>query len=247
MATDRVHLEEMGPMAKRGASNPDTIHASWCETFQALSGEVQRFHVRSQIYEPIDQAITVQAKPGSGIVISVLRTMYAEAQAMCVRRLVDTRKGHRSLWRLLDEITRNPAVLSRRRYVAHFERPNDPSFAMHGDSEFDSIAGQGADHIPKRVLVGLRDSVETAGETVKAYVDERIAHHRAAAKTSLNFGQLKTAIHDLSAAYQRLGLLLNATHYEYEPVIQDPWEDVFSDPLFPGGRPPTGEGPKPVA
>jgi hypothetical protein len=226
-------------VAANKSGDPDRIHARWCEDFKALSDEVHRLHLRSQIYEPIDEAIVTQQKPGSGIVISVLRTMYAEVQALCVRRLVDQRKGHRSLWRLLDLMSANPTVLSRRRYVALYQRVDDPNFEQYGNEEFDGIAGQGEHHIPKRVLVAFRDSVEASGRTVKTYVDERIAHNRPESDATLNFGQLKAAIHEISSTYQRVGALLNATHYEYEPVIQDPWEEVFSDPLFPDGKPPT--------
>src|SRR5260370_1903078 len=62
----------------RGA---DEIHRSWLVDFKALSEQVQRLHIRRQVFEPIDEAIAKQAKPGSALVLGVLRPMYAEAQA----------------------------------------------------------------------------------------------------------------------------------------------------------------------
>jgi hypothetical protein len=219
------------------ADDPDDRHAAWCEVFKELSGDVQRLHVRSQVYERIDEAIVAQRKEGSALVVEVvLRPMYAEAQAMAVRRLADAGRRHRSLLRLLNDMAQRPTVLSRRQYVAHFQRPNDPDFLTHGDDEFDRLAGHGAKHFPKRKLVELSQELIAVATVVKTYVDEQIAHAASGSTATLTFGQLKDAIHKVSGIYQQIGVVLNATHYEYEPVIQVPWEGVFSEGLFPEDR-----------
>jgi hypothetical protein len=219
--------------SQTSGADPDGLHARWCEDFKALSEDVVRIHARSQVWDKLDEAIAAQNTPSAGMLLSLLRPMYGEAQAMGVRRLIDQRRGHRSLWRLVDEMARNPTVLSRRRWVAHYQRPDDPYFVERGGREFDDLAGVGADHVPAAVLTALKDELVNAAAVVKTYVDEHIAHTSSAPTSGLTFAQLKEAVHDISRAYQRLGLVLNATHYEYEPVIQPPWEDVFSQPLFP--------------
>jgi hypothetical protein len=132
---------------------------------------------------------------------------------------------------LLDEMAANPAVLSRRRYVA--QRPDDPDFASYGETEFDQLAGMRAKYLAKRALREIPTSVGAARETVKRHVDKHLAHHHPDPTTTLNFGQLREAIHELSAIYQRVGLILNAAHYGYVPVIQEPWEHALSSRSFP--------------
>jgi hypothetical protein len=92
---------------------------------------------------------------------------------------------------------------------------------------------RGADHFPRRRLLNLLAQIEEAGDVVKWYVDERIAHDRRESEVSLNFGQLKTAIHKLSELYTNIGQILTAAHHEPVPTIIDDWQGPFREALFP--------------
>jgi hypothetical protein len=87
--------------------------------------------------------------------------------------------------------------------------------------------------VPRKRLLDLRDQIEAAGEVLKRYVDERIAHERRETEASLNFGQLKSAIHKLSELYATVGIVLTGTHHEPVPTIIDDWPARFREGLFP--------------
>jgi hypothetical protein len=208
----------------------DELHTRWCEDFGRLAQHVHHIHIRGEIIEGLDAELARTKREGSGIVVNVLRPMYAEAQAIRVRLLVDNRKGTRSLSRLVSDMAEHSTVLTRERYVARYE---ESGMKELGNADFDRIAGQRADHVPRKRLLVIRAEIEAAGEVVKRYVDERIAHERRETEASLNFGQLKTAIHKLSELYTIVGEILTGAHHEPVPSIQDDWQAPFRDGLFP--------------
>jgi hypothetical protein len=207
----------------------DERHARWCKHFYAIADDVHFLHIRSEIFEGLDRELVRTRRPGSGNVVEVLRSTYAEAQAVCVRRLVDTRKGTVSLVRLVNEMAQNATVLTRDRYVSNYDRSGTRPL---GERDFDGLAGERAVHMPKSRLIALRNQIQTAGQTVKEYVDERIAHTGSAQAAKLKWGELKQAVHDLSEAYTRVGSILTATHHVAEPVVSPEWQVPFMSPLF---------------
>jgi hypothetical protein len=207
----------------------DERHARWCKHFYAIADDVHRLHIRSEIFEGLDRELVRTQRPGSGNLVEVLRSTYAEAQAVCVRRLVDRTKGTVSLVRLVNEMAQNATVLTRERYVSNYDRTATRSL---GERDFDGLAGEGADHMPKSRLSTLRDEIQKAGRTVKEYVDERVAHTGSAGAARLKWGELKQAVHDLSEAYTSVGLILTATHHVAEPMVPPEWQVPFMAPLF---------------
>jgi hypothetical protein len=221
-------------MSSRGdraeTEDSDRRHASWCDDFRQLARHVHQVHIRSEIFEGLDAELARTRREGSGFLVKVLRPTYAEAQAMRVRVLVDNRKGTRSLTRLVGDMAQHSTVLTRERYVAPYEESGTEGL---GHADFDRIADERAGHVPRRKLLALLAEIEEAGEIVKRYVDERIAHDRRETEASLNFGQLKSAIHKLSELYTTVGVILTSTHHEPAPTIVDDWQAPFREGLFP--------------
>jgi hypothetical protein len=217
-------------MSRNASAHANELHARWCEDLRRLADNVHIMHIRSEIFEGLDAELVRTQREGSGLLVEVLRPTYAEAQAVRVRLLVDNSKGTRSLTRLVGEMAQHSTVLNRERYVAPYEEHGSRDLA---DDDFDLLAGQGADHMPRRKLLAIRAQIEAAGEVVKRYVDERIAHAQRDTKVTLMFGQLKSAIHKLSGLYTTVGHILTSAHHEPVPIITDDWQGPFRDGLFP--------------
>lgn len=186
-------------------------------------------HIRSEILEGLDNELVRTQRPGSGPVVQALRSAYADAQGSCVRRLVDTRKGMLSLPRLVAEMAAHSTVLTRQRYVSRYD---EKGISELGERDFDDLAGEGADHMPRQRLLTLRADIEAAGRTVKQYVDEHIAHRRIHSATALTWGEVKQAVHDLSEFYTQVGQILTTLHHVPAPVMQFAWQQPFMTPLF---------------
>jgi len=159
----------------------DSIHAEWCGLYDEIARDVWTMNMRAEVIGDLDDELVRMQRDGSGMFLdNVLRPMYAEAQAISVRRLVDNRAGTRSLVRLVAEMAKHPTILSRERYVARYVRPDDPNFLQLGHGDFDKMAGAGAAHVSKSTLTELRSRIVTDGEVVKAYVDQNVAHRKQA-------------------------------------------------------------------
>jgi hypothetical protein len=212
----------------------DDIHEHWLEEFWSIRNEFHYLHVAAEVIEELDAELVFTHRPGSGLVVSVLRTLYAEAQAMRVRRLVDATKGVRSLVHLVGDMAGHATELTRDRYRQHYvDHISDPAQAIElADREFDDLAGAGQDHVPRRRLRDVQGQIRSAGDRVKRYADEVVAHTQPDSTATLSWGEFKTAVGDLSDLYTQVGLILTGIHTETVPILQDDWRSVFSAGLF---------------
>lgn len=147
---------------------------------------------------------------------------YSTAQAVAVRRQAEVSARVVTLGRLLKDISEHPEVLSRERYVAMW-----PWGMQHlGDEFFTEWAGEGGDHVdPARVSSDF-DSLYRRCETVKRYVDTRLAHAepRRPSDSPITFNDLDGAIDAFGELIRTYTALLTAVDRAYiEPVPQYDW------------------------
>src|SRR4051794_34843042 len=86
----------------------------WEGRFETLRASVNELHTTAQIIEALDEEIVARPREGSGLFVDVLRTLYAEAQCVRVRRLIDSDPRSESLDRLLASMLQHPEVLTRK-------------------------------------------------------------------------------------------------------------------------------------
>jgi hypothetical protein len=227
---DPSHAEPEESGVPVSGQNPDELHAAWCAELAVVQEDVLRLHVRAEVLEAIDDEIVrTENRYAPGLLEMVWRPTYAEVQAIAVRRLVDERRGARSLYRLVASMAAHSTVLSRERYRALLADIADEAEA---DQSFDRLAGPGATHLSRRSLLDLRDRVKAAGEAVKRFVDEQVAHTASAPSTPMTWGQLRAAVQDLIDLYREVTLILRAVDTDPVPGVDRRWRSVFAGGLF---------------
>ena len=211
--------------------DPDNLRAQWAATLDANHMDLLRLHLRAEVVEALDDEIVRSQRPGGAMLLEqVIRPMYADAQALCVRRLIDKGKRTDSLYRLLTSMADHPELLSRESYRRlYIEGGGDPDYA---DQDFDQLAGDGAARVARDALLALRSDLWAAGETVKRYVDQHVAHRDATPSGGLTWGQLKAAIHNLSELSERIRIMLLGVHRASVPFVDPGWRSVFAPGLF---------------
>jgi hypothetical protein len=216
-------------------SSADEIYDDMVVHFNELKQDVLTMDARRQVIESLDDEIVRLQRPGSEFVLDrVLRPLYADGQALLVRRLVDPGRQAASLVRLLLDMEANATtVLTRERF--HHVWLNDrhqDHWRRRADEHFDTWAGPGADHVRRTWLAGLRKKVTADGATVKSYVDQRVAHKQRKSDMTITWGDLNGAIEALKNRYTTVGVILTASSHMPDLHVQGNWKQVFAQGLF---------------
>jgi hypothetical protein len=212
---------------------PEDPEERWRAHFEDLQPQLWNMHVRREVYDALDDAILRRGVPESGAFLEIQRPMYVEAQAMTVRRLVDTDSRTHSLVTLVDDLKRHRHMLTFNRYLArggyNVDDEHDLRFARQ---RFSKMSNDGI-NVSADYLNGIRRRLRQAGATVAAYVNQHIAHLDAGRESSVTWGDLHRAFDSVSELYTEVGGLVTAVHHVPEPSISWNWKRVFWEPLFP--------------
>lgn len=120
---------------------------------------------------------TLRASPDAGYWYEWLRHLYAHYITMAVRRELDRGAAAPNLYRLLSEISKRPKVLSRARYLQHFEESpltRDLGIQIWED-QFTEIAGPG-DYIDPAIVRRDLRQIEKRARLVVIYANKIVAH-----------------------------------------------------------------------
>lgn len=172
-------------------------------------------------------------------------TYFAYA-VMGIRRQIKPHKDSVSFAGLLQEIIEMPCVLSRKRFVALYER--DAQFEANHD--FTEFAQGNAEHIdPNKVQQDL-DKLKKLGREVEPFANKRIAHYdKQLVENVPSFGELDACIDFLAELTEKYWLLFKAVDIRNDWVptpIEDHWEEIFRQPWIPPDTPDKSINPNPL-
>lgn len=229
----RANLDEMFGRSKVEAPKRDSRYEKWCQWLKAIDRELTDLYLNRSVWRGVTEIVRAKADMPPSHFFDLQALNYSTAQAVAVRRQAEVSDRVVTLGRLLKDIGEFPEVLSRQRYVAMW-----PWGMQHlGDEFFDEWAGEGGDHVgPARVLSDF-DGLYRKCETVKRYVDTRIAHAepRRPSDVAITFDDLDSAIDALGELFQRYTALLTAVDRTViEPVPQYDWCAPFRVAWLPG-------------
>jgi hypothetical protein len=170
--------------------------------------------------------------------------VYADTQAMAVRRQGDLDYRVASLARLLSEIAGNPELLTREWWLSlwNIETGDDHERAFAAGQWDSSFGGDVGEHLdpalPTKALERLRDE----SEVVKKYVDKHLAHSEdpgpqpkdpgpSEANVTLKLDEVDVAIDVIGEIFTLYYSLLTASGMAFlEPAIQHDWLAPFRQP-----------------
>lgn len=206
----------------------DQLFEKWNQWLEIIRNDVTSLSVSRHIFWEVQNII--KANPKIQLASSFYEWMgptYAVFQSIGLRRLVDPRKGTVSFRRLLEEIARQPGVISRERYVTLYE---DPVIRKRiANKGFDKFAGVGQPHINPGMVREDRDQIVKKIEGMKDYVDKRVAHFAERGLTRPpTYGDIDDCLDFVEVLLIKyLAVLRAEMHPHILPVWQYDWKQIF--------------------
>lgn len=168
---------------------------------------------------------------------------YAITQASAVRRQADSRTDVDSLMRLIMDLRRGAAALTKTWWVETLWDPSHPIGRYEAERQWGEDFGGGViEHLDPAIPDADAADLTTAAEKVKRYVDENVAHTARAPKepaASLQLADVHEAMETVDRLFRRYyGLLMCAGWMTTTPVELDDFYAPFRVPWMPAGYSP---------
>lgn len=213
----------------------------WIE--EAITPDVHNMYLQRAAYRRVREIVLANERlPRDSYFWEYLEDTYAVTQATAVRRQAESSPRVRSLGRLLQEVADNAEHLTREAFVGMWGDPDDRDeirrmgIAQLANAAFDDkFAGSVGDHLDPTIPLGELAALTEVAASVKAFVDERIAHSDRRPTSRLpSFADLDAAVDQIGELVIKYYLLFTAAGLtDLVPVIQNDWEAVFRQPWIP--------------
>lgn len=212
----------------------DGLYMKWQEWIEKVYDETTTLFLFRSFYRGIVEMTEANDEISPSSFFDAFGAWYATTQVIAVRRQTDTDRRAVSLARLLANMVKNPAVMTRERFSAMFLDDTDDEIRReisihHANEQFDKYAAAGNDTIaPERYEEDLNRFQATA-QPIKDYVDRLVAHNDQRELTTLpTYADLNAAIDLLAELLNKYMVLLKATGVpDADPVHQTDWRAAF--------------------
>ncbi|HET6203295.1 MAG TPA: hypothetical protein VFI25_10890 [Planctomycetota bacterium] len=206
------------------------LFSKWDMWLEAIYADLLGLAVKRHIYREVGGIIERNRKIQiESSFYDWLAEVYATAMAVGVRRQVDRDRDSISMVNLLLAIEASPTVLSRTRYLSHFE---PTSYDLErGNREFDRLAGSGHPSVDPDTIARDRSILGQKAEGIVRYVNRKIAHRDRRNLDRLpTFAELDDCLEYLFELVKKYLLLFRCATFEVLPVWQFDWTAIFRQP-----------------
>jgi hypothetical protein len=221
----------------------DELFADWEVVAKRAYDDAINLHWNRRMYRLL--AAVYKANPrlqeAGGHLWTWMRDNYVAGAAMAVRRELDKDGSVANLRNMLHEMIQRPSVLRRRRYLEHWNPTDEWQLAL-ANRGFDSFgvvkpsANPEEDHIDPAGVAADLEQLDVQTDTVRAYIEQTIAHRQRSTPASVSFAQFNETIAAIEKALKKYYALVTQTSVaQLEPVPQYNTTEVFTFPwLAPG-------------
>lgn len=220
----------------------DEVHKKWRDWLEAIDPHVTNLFHDREIWREVRDALLADTEATSDTFLASYTRQYVGSSAMAVRRLADPNakdNDSHSIGALIDDIGKQPGVMTRERWVS---RDREPDPRPGADEElrkllarnFDKTFGDGSGGLdPGKVAADLA-TLKARSEAVAAFASRTVAHiDRRGMEELPTFDDLDKAIDVVGEMYKRYFLLIDgASLLEVAPVIQHDWKAPLRRPIF---------------
>ena len=179
-------------------SHPDSLWNQWRARMTEVEREVQDLAFFDTVFRLSMRAMRDWPSERHNFLYAWQVSMNSRDVGVCVRRILDRSGRTRSFLRLLEEIARQPGVVSRERFVEAYP----PGLRTAGEEEFERLLGSGGDKLTRahvrRDIEELESAYATSG--LQAVTNEVIVHNGDASTTTPPTWR---QVHDLVALIER--------------------------------------------
>jgi hypothetical protein len=208
----------------------DSKLKKWLRWLKVVHDDIQQLLIKRNIFWEVQDIIRTNAelhKPSS--FYSYLGDTYVAYISIGIRRQIKIDRQSISFARLLTELAKTPAVLSRKYYVSLYEGSTVEQLADRG---FDRFCGTDKTCVsPDMVLADLGE-LNRAAWVVEDFADKRIAHHdKQQPKMLPRFEQVDSCLDALDKLYCKYHGVFHASAMStLMPVYQYDWKEIFTVP-----------------
>lgn len=225
----------------------DLVHVKWKKWLEAIHPHVTvLFHDR-EIWRDVRDALLADTEATSDTFLASYTRQYVGSAAMAVRRLADPnakKNDSHSIGALIDDICKQPNVMTRERWTARDGKPDprpgaDEQMLKILAGNFDASFGDGSGGLDGEKVVADLATLQERSKTVALFASRTVAHiDRRGMKDLPTFEDLDEAIDAVGEMYRRYFLLIDgASLLEVAPMIQHDWKAPLRRPIFePLGR-----------
>jgi hypothetical protein len=207
---------------------------------EAITPDVHDIYLHRATYKRVQEIVVANERlPRDSYFWEYLEDTYATTQAVAVRRQAEPSTRVRSLGQLIKEVAENAQHVTRDFFVGMWVDPDDRDeirrmgWTQIATSTWDEkFGGSVGEHLdPTIPLADLAALTETAA-SLKAFVDERIAHSDRRPRSPLpTFEDLDAAVDQIGELVVKYYLLFTAAGLvDLVPALQTDWEAVFRQP-----------------
>lgn len=165
--------------------------------------------------------------------------VFAYSSAMYVRRQADRTKGTVSFYKLLEEVHRYPALLTRERFlrVWGYSEREEGIFAYEtkkiGDELFDNTVGKGKDHLTKAQVKTDIDCLKSQLKLIEDYANDYVAHRseKPTGSDLPTFKNLKDSMKFLEKLLQKYYLIISGwkmSDINIDSTFTYDWKRIFT-------------------
>ena len=213
---------------------PDELIKKWDEWIGRIYTDIQKLLIMRHIFVEVQKIIKANPRiHQESSFYSWMSDVYVAAATMGVRRQVDNDSQSISLVRLLEEIKKNPEVLTRKWFVALY---TDPGIrALIADRDFDRFAGTIGTHVDPSFVEADIVALKSKAKNLERYATKLVAHLDKKGPTTIpTFHDLEECVDFMEELLKKYLLLLRADCYtQILPTWQYDWQAIFREPWIP--------------
>jgi hypothetical protein len=205
----------------------------WKRQFKVIKNSVRDIAFRRFIYREVTRIIEKNAQLNvPSAFYDWMRIVYVTDMTISIRRLVDWHKDTISFVRLMEEIMKQPDVITRRR----FTQPYKGFLKGFGNRDFDGFAKPGQNILNWRVIGRHRKMLVRSQRTIRGFINKHVAHsNRYGLRKFPTYAELEQCLDTLELLVKKYALLFEQTSLDpVAPVIQYDWKAPFRVAWLPG-------------
>lgn len=215
----------------------DILFQKWFRWIEIIHKEIRRNLLWNRhIFRKVREIIKNNPKmPKQNKFYEFLGDAYGTLALMGIRRQVKSKKDSISLAGLLEEIYKNPEILSRKRFVNLYKEIREDENVASKD--FDDLVGKGRSYVnPDQVCSDL-DELRQKSKKIETIVDKRLAHYDKGAINinNITFKEIDECIDFLEDLLKRCYYLIRAVDKKHvlPEFPSDDWMAIFREPWMP--------------
>lgn len=227
------------------SSKNQNLTRKWKRWLRTIRTEIIALAQYRQVYRDIQEII--RNNPSINVeneFYDLIGTGYATYASVTVRKLTDPLPRHKhktdrpprsiSLHILLEDILKNPRVLSRRRILSLLLKPYYPARRVHGD--IDKTGKMGSAYISRAKVRHDLFRLSRTSKRIRRYVNKVVAHRNRVPLRSLpTFSDLDDAIDCLQEIIKPyIFLITGSSLAKIIPTVPDDWTKILKVPWIKG-------------